>query len=72
MRRLTAREHGDTHALCAGAVLREDSSDSGETRPVTIRNAIYGIQNKLGIETKQGLVVWAVRNGLLDDYQIGR
>ena len=36
-------------------------------RPLTIRNAIYGIQDKLGIETKQELVVWAVRNGLLDD-----
>ncbi len=37
---------------------------------VTIRNAVYGIQNKLGIQRKQGLVVWAVRNGLLDDWQI--
>ena len=36
-------------------------------RPLTIRNAVYGIQDKLGIETKQELVVWAVRNGLLDD-----
>ena len=35
---------------------------------LTIRNAIYGIQDKLGIETKQELAVWAVRNGLLDDY----
>ena len=33
---------------------------------VTIRNAIYRIQNKLGVETKQEIVVWAVRNGLLD------
>ena len=41
-------------------------------RPLTIRNAIYSIQDKLGIDTKQELVVWAVRNGLLDDYQIGR
>ena len=35
---------------------------------LTIRNSIYRIQNKLGIRTKQGIVVWAVRNGLLDDY----
>ena len=35
---------------------------------MTIRNAIYSIQNKLGIETKQGLVVWAVRSGLLDEW----
>ena len=36
-------------------------------KPVTIRNAIYGIQGKLGLGTKQEIVVWAVRNGLLDD-----
>ncbi|MCY4583021.1 MAG: LuxR C-terminal-related transcriptional regulator [Chloroflexi bacterium] len=36
-------------------------------QPVTIRNAIYGIQDKLGIGTKQEMVVWAVRNGLLDE-----
>ena len=36
-------------------------------RPVTIRNAVYGIQVKLGVGTKQEIVVWAVRNGLLDD-----
>ena len=40
-------------------------------QPLTIRNAIYGIQDKLGIETKQELVVWAVRNGLLDDVAAG-
>ena len=39
---------------------------------MTASNAIYGIQDKLKIETKQELVVWAVRNGLLDDDQIGR
>ena len=37
----------------------------------TMRNAIYGIQNRLGIQTKQELVVWAVRSGLLDEYVIG-
>ena len=34
---------------------------------VTIRNAIFTIQVKLGINSKQEAVVWAVRNGLLDD-----
>ena len=33
---------------------------------VTIRNGIYRIQDKLGMGTKQEIVVWAVRNGLLD------
>lgn len=36
-------------------------------RPTTIRNTIYGIQDKLGFDTKQEVIVWAVRNGLLDD-----
>ena len=36
-------------------------------QPVTIRNAIYGIQDKLDIDTKQELAVWAVRSGLLDE-----
>ena len=34
---------------------------------MTVRNAIYGIQSKLKVRTMQGLVLWAVRNGLLDD-----
>ena len=33
---------------------------------VTVRNAIYRVQDKLGVESKQEIVVWAVRNGLLD------
>ena len=34
---------------------------------VTVRNTLYRIQDKLGIKTKQQLVVWAVRNGLVED-----
>ena len=37
-----------------------------EVSTVTVRNAIYRIQNKLGVESKQEIVVWAVQNGLLD------
>ena len=33
---------------------------------VTIRNTIYRIKNKLTVQSKQEIVVWAVRNGLLD------
>ena len=36
-------------------------------RPLTIRNTIYRIQVKLGIKSKQQLVLWAVRNGLMND-----
>ena len=35
-----------------------------------MRNAIYRVQDKLGIESKQEIVVWAVRNGLLDGSRI--
>ena len=34
---------------------------------VTVRNAIYRVQDKLGVQSKQEIVVWAVRNGLLED-----
>ncbi len=36
-------------------------------RPLTIRNTVYRIQVKLGIKSKQQMVLWAVRNGLLDN-----
>ena len=35
--------------------------------PSTVRNVLYRIQGKLAVGSRQGLVVWAVRNGLLDD-----
>ena len=34
---------------------------------MTIRNAVYAVQGKLGFGSKPEMVVWAVRNGLLDD-----
>ena len=36
-------------------------------KPVTVRNAIYGIKQKLGVGSMQELVIWSVRNGLLGD-----
>jgi DNA-binding CsgD family transcriptional regulator len=38
---------------------------------VTIRNTLYRIQDKLGIGTNQELVIWPVRNGLLDEVAAG-
>ena len=40
--------------------------ESKGNRPLTIRNTIYGIQNKLGFDSKQEVIVWAVQNDLLD------
>ena len=42
-------------------------AEEREIKPVTVRNAIYGIQKKLSVGTMQELVLWCVRNGLLGD-----
>ncbi len=46
-------------------------AESRGNRPSTVRNTIYGIQDKLGFDSKQEVVVWAVRNGLVDDVVTG-
>ncbi len=66
--RLTGRER-EILTLFAQGLSYAKIAESRGNQPVTVRNAIYGIQDKLGIETKQELVVWAVRNGLLDGWE---
>ena len=68
--RLTERERAILTLFAQGLSYAE-IAEVRSNQPLTIRNAIYGIQDKLGIDTKQELVVWAVRMGLLDDYQLG-
>ena len=34
---------------------------------MTVRNAVYAIQEKLYVGSMQELVLWAAQNGLLDD-----
>ncbi len=46
-------------------------AESRGNRPTTVRNTIYGIQDKLGFDSKQEVIVWAVRTGLLDDEVAG-
>ena len=41
-------------------------AEARSIKPVTVRNAIYGVQGKLRVETMQELVLWTVRHGLLD------
>ena len=65
--RLTPREQQILKLFARGMSYSEISETMGN-RPLTIRNAVYAIQNKLGVKTKQELVVWAVRRGLLDDF----
>ena len=70
LNRLTERER-EILTLFARGQSYAKIADARGNQPLTIRNAIYGIQNKLGIETKQELVVWAVRSGLLDNMEPG-
>ena len=62
---LTEREKEMLVSFCRGMSYSAIAEARG-VKPVTIRNALYSIQSKLGLGTKQEIVVWAVRNGLLD------
>ena len=64
--RLTAREQEILKLFAEGRSYAEIAQVRGN-RPLTIRNAIYGIRDKLGAKSTQEMVVWAVRNGLLDN-----
>ena len=63
---LTEREKEMLVSFCRGMSYSAIAEARG-VKPVTIRNGLYSIQSKLGLGTKQEIVVWAVRNGLLDD-----
>ena len=61
---LTERER-EVLTLFAGGNSYADIAERYGNSPSTVRNAIYRIQDKLGTGSRQGLVAWAVRNGLL-------
>ena len=63
---LTQRQQEILVSFASGMTYAQIAEERG-VKPVTVRNAIYSIQDKLHIESMQGLVLWAVRNGLLDD-----
>lgn len=67
---LTPREREILVAFAQGMSYAAIAQARG-VKPVTVRNAVYGIQRKLGVESMQGLVLWAVRNGLLDEFAAG-
>ena len=64
---LTRREREILVSFARGMSYARIAEERG-IKPVTVRNAVYGIQEKLGVKSMQELVLWAVRNGLLDDY----
>ncbi len=63
---LTQREKEIFVSFCRG-MSYVAIAQAREVKVVTIRNAIYTIQVKLGVDSKQEIVVWASQNGLLDD-----
>ena len=68
--KLTALER-ETLTLFAGGRSYTQIAEARGNSTVTVRNNLYRIQDKLGIGTKQELVIWAVRNGLVDDVVVG-
>ena len=68
--KLTALERETLTLFASGRSYVEIAQERGNST-VTVRNTLYRIQGKLGVETKQELVVWAVRNGLLDEVAAG-
>ena len=70
VKKLTALEL-ETLALFTNGMSNTEIANARGASPVTVRNTLYRIQDKLGINTKQGLVVWAVRNGMVNDVEGG-
>ncbi len=68
---LTALERETLKMFASGMSHAQIAGRRGNS-VVTVRNTLYRVQDKLGIETKQELVIWAVRNGLLDDVVVGK
>lgn len=68
--RLTEIERATLTLFARGTTYTEIAKQRGAS-VVTVRNTLYRIQDKLGIGTKQELVIWAVRSGLLDDVVVG-
>ncbi len=64
--KLTALEQEILTQFAGGRSYSQIARERGNS-VVTVRNTIYRIQDKLGVESKQALVVWAVRHGLLED-----
>ena len=68
--RLTALERDTLTLFASGRSYTEIAVARGNS-VVTVRNTLYRIQDKLSIRKKQELVIWAVRNGLVDDIVVG-
>ena len=68
LKALTERER-EILKLFAGGLSYQEIGEIRSISALTVRNAMSGIQRKLGFRTRQQLVVWAVRIGLVDGSQ---
>ena len=70
LERMTAGEREILTLFASGRSYAQIAEARGN-KTVSVRNAVYRIQDKLGVDTKQEMVVWAVKNGLLEDVERG-
>ena len=64
--RLTPRERQILKMFAQGMSFAQ-IGEARDNNPMSVRNAIYAIQKKIGVSTRQEMGVWAARSGLLDD-----
>ena len=62
---LTDRER-EILKLFAEGLTYQEIGDVREISALTVRNAVSGVQKKLGFKTRQQMVIWAVRAGVVD------
>ena len=62
---LTERER-EILKLFAGGLTYQEIGEIRTNSALTVRNAVSGVQRKLGFKTRQQMVLWAVRAGLVD------
>ena len=62
---LTERER-EILKLFAEGLSYQEIGEIRNNSALTVRNAVSGVQRKLGFKTRQQMVVWAVRAGLVD------
>ena len=66
LKTLTLRDRENLKMFAGGKTYAAITEARGN-RTTSVRNAIYRIQEKLAIDSKQELVIWAVEHRLLDD-----
>lgn len=64
--RLTPREREILRMFAQGMSFAEIGEARGNN-PMSVRNAVYAIQRKIGAGSRQEIGVWAARSGLLDE-----